>query len=693
MSLIGSPTGQVDRVGLVSALGLDPSVVEALVRDANGYGQVSKATYLQAVAQGCLPDPLRAEPLTWPEVVKSVPSWSGPLVERLSWDVVSSWPTDGLVEVESRAEPGVQEMVAWDVAADLAFKQLCPPRTNKDMSVRRSRFPDLLYHAVRTDKLAQLRAAVVALPVGADYIWACNVIVATFIVGVSWLSDLIECRAFEGDLTHYTDTCKCISNLVKTRGGVAAREWFELLEQGVLSGYRALPYEGFDEVTEAEKLANAGNEHSWFGLSFAEAAKVALRMAVRPVASMSLYDFVDSGQWLTAGSSSEGYLEVRLPNGDVKKVKARKNMVLDALGPIALWEGLTAHTGQQNYTLVKSELGKVRLAVAGDLYTYLLMAWINYHLGEAYGDWEGSTLGEDFLRTTSRIAETLLRIRGSYSLPWDYESMDHQLLRDEILSICWLLIAHAGFNIAATDQAMFNWASEVILNGFNHATLTVKIAQVVFAVLGGLQSGLGWTTILGNGWNVVVMRLVKWLLEALGVTISAAWLILRGDDTVVVHARWAMLALWERVLVAAGIRGGKGKFSILFGQTEFLRTWYGARTHGYPLRSIPALMQRKPWSNEPWTADMEIRALHETTRTLRRRCSDREAVDAFWETAALRWTAKAGLPRAALRVPKSRGGLGVEPEGPDTETISPIPLLLMSFHSLNAKLTIINVNL
>lgn len=113
---------------------------------------------------------------------------------------------------------------------------------------------------------------------------------------------------------------------------------------------------------------------------------------------------------------------------------------------------------------------------------------------------------------------------------------------------------------------------------------------------------------------------------------------------------------------AVGAQAGQGKFSLQKGQMEFLRVWYADRCYGYPMRALPGLTQRKPWSNEPWSEDMALRAVYESVKTIRRRLlSDTKALDRAWVFIRHQWCALHSLPDAVCWVPSERGGLGLEP--------------------------------
>lgn len=58
-----------------------------------------------------------------------------------------------------------------------------------------------------------------------------------------------------------------------------------------------------------------------------------------------------------------------------RKFKAQKNLVMDVTTFDELYIRVTTYHKQENKALVKSELRKIRIAVASPLETYLQMSW------------------------------------------------------------------------------------------------------------------------------------------------------------------------------------------------------------------------------------------------------------------------------------------------------------------------------
>jgi hypothetical protein len=191
------------------------------------------------------------------------------------------------------------------------------------------------------------------------------------------------------------------------------------------------------------------------------------------------------------------------------------------------------------------------------------------------------------------------------------------------------------------------------------------------------MSGLRWTSIVGNAWNSIMTGLVLKVLNSWGINTDKVDRYIRGDDSAIFVPNWATGAATNLAYDAVGAKGGEGKFSLQLHKMEFLRVWFDKRCYGYGPRALPGLTQRKPWSNEPWSEDMTIKAIYEATRTLRRRVPDREReIDSLWKTLARIWTSNHNLPDAAVWIPKSCGGLGIEQTsvGEVWRMVPPIPV-------------------
>ncbi|KAL1485072.1 hypothetical protein MTO96_032186 [Rhipicephalus appendiculatus] len=99
------------------------------------------------------------------------------------------------------------------------------------------------------------------------------------------------------------------------------------------------------------------------------------------------------------------------------------------------------HHTQDNKALIKSEFGKIRLAVAAPLETYLQQAYLYGVSGSAYLKWPGNTLEETVEEEMRRNERTVVSMRaGHFPLPYDFARLDHQPTTPEVVafSACYL---------------------------------------------------------------------------------------------------------------------------------------------------------------------------------------------------------------------------------------------------------------
>lgn len=596
------------------------------------------------VADHLLPDPDSVQPVSWDGLRQVVPHTEK--LPRVS--------TERVMELCSLA-PLKREFE--DMSRDLF-----PPRTKSDVSLRRTRMRDWVTIYSRAGRENDCVDILSSLADGSDLIFSTNILAAVWVFGLDWFNRWKGVGAFDGDIGHFVSVTKKVHDIVKTQG-LDDENWLEYVECNVLTGYRSLPFPGFDVFAESEKLAHGGIEHEYFGRTFRSLVEKYLPISPVPVEWVPFDEWVMQGDWLTSGASSVGYLQV-VVDGKSKRIKARKNMVADVVDLKELALHAMSDDGQYNRTVIKSELGKVRLAVAGDLYTYLKMTWVNRLLGGAYYQWPGNTSEESFVEQTKRMHRMLKLCTTMLGLPYDYKSFDHQPLLEELVMIVEHLIHSARANVPDHGTAQFDNIAQSIVSGFHHATLETVFEgeSRTWSVLGGLMSGLRWTSVVGNAWNSVMTGLVLEILQSWGITTDQIERFIRGDDSAIFVPNWATGAAANLAYQSIGVQAGQGKFSLQRGKMEFLRVWYDHSCHGYPVRSIPGLVQRKPWSNQPWSEDMIMRALYDAFGTIRRRCPrTSQPCQMAWEALRNMWARNHNVPVAVFKTPTTSGGLGIEP--------------------------------
>lgn len=605
------------------------------------------------------------------------------------------------VEVLRRKVPASDTRAEWDPTRFEALGRLramskpkfddetvlaiWPARTKQDLSIRRTRFRDT-YQAYKlvgmTDRLWMLAER---LP-GFDVISVINILNSEFILtdqhcAFSWFDFMDKLGAFASDIAHYGAVVKVVHDLTK-KFPVRGFPKFLVQECGVMSGFRNPPFPGFDVVAETRKLAEGGGER---GLTANGSIDVFTRLADEtldtegsPVEWKGFRDYVVSGDWETSGSSSVGRVEWEF-NGEKGDFKARKNLVPDVVDLNRLAEEAYDAKNQDNKAIIKSELGKVRMAVASDMLMYLKMSWLLRLCGGGYLKWEGSTIEEDVFEQTDRMIKMLEMIHKAWNLPFDYAAFDHQPNTDELKAIVRVLVRMARRNVSVDNLLEFDKIADDVVNSFDHSTLSVVDPQGgrhTFRVTGGVMSGLRLTTVLGNGWNTIMTNWVKRVLDSLLVKLPGLGRYIRGDDSAIRNDQYAESLLFRLGYEALGAKGSDGKFGILYGETEFLRTWYDQDgCHGYPARAIPGLQQRKPWSSAPWEDESTMKHVYDTVQILRRRGCPEVRCTAWWRACKIVWSQRLHLSQDWLQVPRALGGLGVEPWDGHTFVVGKWPRL------------------
>jgi len=536
-----------------------------------------------------------------------------------------------------------------------------PPRQKSDLGIRRTRVRDLVDYVTCSRKESLLQNTLCRLR-DFDYICALNICWSGVLLDEGrWTQQMSRTGCFDDGVEHFVKVCKWLSDCIK-RGPVDMENWLPYVECHSLTGYRNLPFPGFDYEKEAKDLAHGGLKHKYPpGYSFKQLVDEALDCPPVVTDFISFEDFVASREWVTSGSSSIGKMEVEM-DGKVHKFKARKNTLVDLYTDDELVDRCKRYVGQRNTTLVKSELGKVRLAVAGDIETYLLMAWVVKLTGKAYLSWDGSTGEESVSQLCSRLDAMLKKSSDGFSLPFDFQKFDHQPTTDELKEIFRWLLDRARLSVPPTYYSYFDTVAGKLLHSFDTASLFWKDPTTgkcgVERVLGGLMSGLRLTSIIGDAWNLVMTYAVGKLLEGVGVDTAKLEKYVRGDDSAVFGDSFQALRLFAEGYRKMGVLGGEGKFSVLQGQTEFLRVWFDKHCLGYPARIIPGLVQRKPWTSTPWKEDGVIMALKEVCSAL-----DRRGVDGvlLFKSLGRTWCRILRLPFKILGVPRFLGGIGLLP--------------------------------
>ncbi|KAH6935975.1 hypothetical protein HPB50_011963 [Hyalomma asiaticum] len=350
------------------------------------------------------------------------------------------------------------------------------------------------------------------------------------------------------------------------------------------------------------------------------------------------------------------------------KFKARKNLVLDVVSPQDLLDSVRNHKTQDNKALVKSEFGKIRLAVSAPLPIYLQQAYLFSVSGCPYLNWPGNTLEESLEEEMARNERTIVLMRrGFFALPYDFARFDHQPTTPQIIEFQKTAFTRALLNSNPWQEEDVRRIEHLLEISFNDATLTTPppgiCAPHTFKVTGGLMSGLHSTSAVGSGWNSVLGETSRAITDCLRGSDRKieTWQIVRGDDTQVVSESFLDVLAIKIGYDALGAEANESKFTLRRGRTEFLRVETSDVARCYPCRTVPLVNQRKPWSGRPDSDDASAARVVKVVNVLSRRVDEPSNILRFGRFVAEKMVAKKGVNVRLLGIPISLGGLGLYP--------------------------------
>jgi len=624
-------------------------------------------------------------PMSWHELVKQA---------EIEIDRVTT--AINLKQIYRYSNTQKQQIVSYP--NELEFETLHPPRHKADLAIRRCRWRDIYSCFLVPSHNRQLIERTlpfiqfIIYNTTLDYITTCNISLAAILFGEKWWRRWISIGCFtDSDITRISKLMSTISDKIKTTGCNIGYS-FEMLENKCLTGYRQKPFPGFEPLKAAQELAESGIDHYWSNneedfktFVFEQLYKLPKRWNKR----MTFLQYIASNAWARSGSSSFGKLSLNITDRDgndiSEEVKISKNLVSDILTPEEIRQMCLESEEQINVAFDKPELGKIRIAVSSDIFTYIKMCYIYYCASDFYLEWEGVVSAESIEEETDRNIETLRKLREAFGMPFDYDQFDHQPRLIELMTID--SVGHAVGRLNTDDIQEFDIISANLMRGWKKATLRLTVNNIlhIFKVRGGLESGLLLTAILGNGWNRIATKLNALSVDQILHSGEAAcWI--KGDDSSFVDKSALKLQLMELGYRAMDIKGGKGKFSIVQHKTEFLRVWYAKKCSGYPMRALPGIFQRKPWSNEPWTPIAANTAIASTVNTIIRRGADRNLASIFRKHTLESWGRRKGIPIAAVGIPIQLGGLGLLPWDGTTSIFPKIPTFTTDYFRDNIQI-------
>lgn len=580
-----------------------------------------------------------------------------------------------------------------DQFADDIFQTIFPARTELDLQLRNIRASELLSFIKLTNNQTNVIALVSSFSGLWDYISVYNLILFHCLYNFITLPFWLSISAFKQGTWYFAAIAKYTSDTIKTVN-VSDDNIHLYYENDTLTGYRNPPTPNFDVSKDiAELVGSKDHSHSFFEPFSSAVARHLTSNRFNDNPYMSLYDWIKKGSWATPGSSSVGKITIRIDGEPPKTIKAKKNTVLDVLDVDFLYN-LALNAGPQySKIFIKAELGKIRLAVSSDLANYLIFSWIIYLSGNCYLNWSGVTLEETQNEKIIRIHSMRNALSRGVVVPFDFKGFDRQPTLSEIWDIVSVLIKASSTIVPVADLPLFLSIVAQQHGSFMHPVLSGEIpvfsqdgtknahqdlemqemalpivivprwASVllseVYSMESGLSSGINGTSIIGNGYNKTVTSMVIDILVCLGMDRATLLYYVQGDDTILffITKRWALLAIY--VYKKFGISFSTGKFSIRIAQGEYLRIWYKRdRSFGYVTRTLPNLVQRKPWSNMPWTPDSTITGIWSKIGIIARRANSPNVL-ILWNILLEKWCSLHNINIIFTSIPRHFGGLGV----------------------------------
>lgn len=438
-----------------------------------------------------------------------------------------------------------------------------------------------------------------------------------------------------------------------------------LSELNVLTGFLNNDVIPVDWVTKMVELAHGGEEHgidqaTWLESFSSSLTEISAGHGARPPVNVTLLEYIESGKWITSGSSTIG--EVKWSYDEKRgRFKARKNMVQFLYTPAELydlvmgWDGVTTSVAFQ-----KNEIAKRRLAVASNFESYILDSYMLFLYGDGWKNWSYITLDETPRQAQARTAHmSHLMSRGHFALPFDYDSFDHQAQTSELIVIVRKFID--SITVPPSYRETWIHIKRLILSGYERGVMRIILSEgrvVETKVTGGLPSGVRLTSLIGNVWNATVTNMVVGIATTLTGGVKPEAVGVRGDDTYVISESPAYLGLVRRLYQALNARGKDSKFGIAANICEFLRNEISPEgQRGWSNRSITSVTQRKPWTSAPWQVDQQVTisrlAIDTLSRRVRKDC-------AFLHRAnKSKWSRFYRQSSDWLHLPRRLGGLGV----------------------------------
>lgn len=545
------------------------------------------------------------------------------------------------------------------------------PRTKADLAVRRLKLEDITSYIPSTrDTLSWIAHL--------DTILATNILIWTEVFGFDRFMQLKTTGMFN-NLETFIEMSSAASTEFK-RYPKSDGSKYALAELNVLTGYLQSDIEETDWTAKLAELAHGGETHgicphTW-KTQFDDTCSLVIQRGRHTSPKFrTLFEYIQSGDWITPGSSSIGSVKWSY-DGKVGKFRARKNMLEELYTPIELYRIVMKWNGQlESKAFTKDELSKRRIAVASNIESYLVEAYILSILGHIYKGWNYITLDESPVTNHQRTSKVMQALgRKEWALPFDFKNFDHQPTTYEIETI--IMHCQALADIPLGYKSKWTSICSKMLHSYRNNTITMTMGgkHIKLNMTGGLPSGVRWTSLLGNIWNCVMTTIARNTTASLLGTDMITDIGIRGDDTYILSRNPSALLLFRYAYAAINAIGADSKFGIAQNVCEFLRTEISpTEVNGWPNRAIPSITQRKPWNPEPWEPGSEATTLAANIYMLERR--SKRPLPQLHHANMSKWSKFTGLSPNWLSLPKRLGGFGIyEYTGKLTTAKLPRPL-------------------
>jgi len=478
------------------------------------------------------------------------------------------------------------------------------------------------------------------------------------------------------DPTSTAKNLKNVDTIAKLWGPKFDKNWDLYMGVAAMLGYPMAPFLAEDLLEAATSLVVGDIEKKWYhggkwtDVGYYDKWRTVIkgileRTECRVKNEISFEDYVaDPDLWGTAGNAytAEKKFDVTV---DGKKARLTKAQLGECVPPETLIEIVRNREQATHKTLLKSEIGKVRLAVNSDFFQYLLDSWVYYRLGK--NTIKGHlpfTLAENNQQSVEReirMAESC-KDPNKIKVPSDYSEFDRNISKDENK------IYHEEINKKDPDKgdewsAKFMALSEnEILTGSRQMDkFEVKVEEKFkLKVEHGLLSGKYETSQVGSTFNDSWNTITNDALKDQQMEVAPLDHFVQGDDSHMDTYSIAYAVNYLKTINKIGVVVNERKNFLSRDRTEYLRKVYTTRgIGGYAWRALPSLVARKP--SNPDEPDMvsEFRSVVGNYATVWRRLNGRKAVmpDRFAE-----WYMTEKLKvenRDKMGCPVHLGGFGV----------------------------------